>query len=66
MQAIKLDAYNISFILMNEWRQFAMQSSGSCERLAHVPVYIEQNGELVEVTDVVSVDGKIILKTSNE
>ena len=60
---IKLDAYNISFMLMDAWRKFAMRSSGDCSKLGQVPVYVEINGELKEVTDVVEVDGKIILKT---
>lgn len=63
---IKLDAYNISFMLMDAWRKYAMQSSGAGERLGEVPVYIEQNGQLVRITDLVTVDGKIILKTENE
>jgi hypothetical protein len=61
---IKLDAYNISFMLMDHWRKYAMQTSGTGEKLGSVPVYIEQAGELVRITDVVSEDGKIILKTN--
>ena len=57
------DAYNISFMLMDKWRKYAMQSSGSKEKLGDVPVYIDINGELKEVTDVVDDNGKIILKT---
>ena len=60
---IKLDAYNISFMLMDKWRKFAMKSSGSKEKLGEVPVYVDVNGELIEVTDVVDDDEKIILKT---
>ena len=60
---IKLDAYNISFMLMDAWRKYAMQSSGDCSKLGVVPTYVEINGELKEVTDVVTEDGKIILKT---
>ena len=60
---IELDAYNISFMLMDKWRKYAMQSSGSKEKLGQVPVYVEINGELVEVSDVVDDNGKIILKT---
>ena len=59
---IDLDAYNISFMLMDKWRKFAMQSSGSIEKLGCVPVYVEVNGELKEVTDVVDEDGKIVLR----
>ena len=60
---IDLDAYNISFMLMDKWRKYAMQSSGSAEKLGCVPVYVEVNGELKEVADVIDNDGKIILKT---
>lgn len=60
---IDLDAYNISFMLMDKWRKYAMQSSGSVEKLGQVPVYVEVNGELVEVSDVSDENGKIILKT---
>ena len=60
---IDLDAYNISFMLMDKWRKFAMQSSGSKEKLGQVPVYVEVNGELHEVIDVVDDETKIILKT---
>ena len=60
---IDLDAYNISFMLMDKWRKYAMQSSGSAEKLGAVPVYVEVNGELIEVSDVVDENGKIILKT---
>ena len=56
------DAYNISFMLMDKWRKYAMQSSGSKEKLGDVPVYIDIQGELKEVTDVVDENGKIILK----
>ena len=66
LNMIKLDAYNISFMLMDAWRKYAMQSSGAGERLGQVPVYIEQDGQLVEITNLVTVDGKIILKTKNE
>ena len=59
---IDLDAYNISFMLMDKWRKYAMQSSGSVEKLGTVPVYVEVNGELKEVIDVVDDNGKIILK----
>jgi hypothetical protein len=60
---IDLDAYNISFMLMDKWRKYAMQSSGSVAKLGTVPVYVEVNGELVEVSDVSDENGKIILKT---
>ena len=60
---IDLDAYNISFMLMDKWRKYAMQSSGSAEKLGRVPVYVEINGELVQVSDVIDDTGKIILKT---
>ncbi len=60
---IDLDAYNISFMLMDKWRKYAMKSSGSIEKLGIVPVYVEVNGKLVEVSDVTDENGKIILKT---
>ena len=60
---IKLDAYNISFMLMDAWRIFAMKSSGAGEKLSQVPVYVKKNGELVEVLDVTCIDGKIVLET---
>jgi hypothetical protein len=60
---IKLDAYNISFMLMDAWRKFAMRSSGAGEKLGQVPTYVEVNGELKEVVDVDSSTDKIILKT---
>jgi hypothetical protein len=59
---IDLDAYNISFMLMDKWRKYAMQSSGSAEKLGCVPVYVEVNGELKEVINVVDENNKIILK----
>ena len=61
---IKLDAYNISFMLMDAWRKTAMQCSGTGQKIGTVPTFVEVNGELKEVTDVVEVDGKIILKTN--
>ena len=61
---IQLDAYNISFMLMDAWRKFTMQTSGTGEKLGQVPVFVEINGELVRVSDVTTnTDGKIILKT---
>jgi hypothetical protein len=60
---IKLDAYNISFMLMDAWRKFAMRSSGDCSKLGQVPTYVEVNGELLEIVDVDSSGDKIILKT---
>ena len=58
-----LDAYNISFMLMDAWRKYAMSFSGSGEKLGQVPVYAEVDGKLVKVIDVTTDDGKIILKT---
>ena len=49
---------------MDKWRKYAMQSSGSKEKLGDVPVYIDINGEQKEVIDVVDDNGKIILKTN--
>jgi len=63
---IMLDAYNISFMLMEAWRKYAMQVSGACEKLGQVPVYVDVDGKLVKVIDVTSDDGKIILKTEHE
>lgn len=63
---IMLDAYNISFMLMDAWRKYAIKASGTGEKLDRVPVYVTINGELVQVTDVTATDGKIILKTTNE
>ncbi len=60
---IKLDAYNISFMLMDAWRKFAMQYSGTGEKLGHVPTFVEVDGQLREVVDVDSSTDKIILKT---
>ena len=61
---IKLDAYNISFMLMDAWRKFAMQASGTGDKLGQVPVFVELNGELVRISGVdTSNEGKIILKT---
>lgn len=60
---IQLDAYNISYMLMEAWRKYAMQQSGTGDKLGQVPVYIKVNDELVRVVDVETVDGKIILKT---
>ena len=58
------DAYNISFMLMDKWRKYAMQSSGSKEKLGTVPVYVEIDGELKEIVDVIDDNGRIILKTN--
>jgi nitrate reductase NapAB chaperone NapD len=63
---IMLDAYNISFMLMDAWRKYAMQVSGACEKLGAVPVYAEVDGKIVKVIDVTTDEGKIILKTTNE
>ena len=49
---------------MDKWRKYAMQSSGAKDKLADVPVYIDVNSELKEVTDVVEENGRIILKTN--
>lgn len=57
------DAYNISFMLMDKWRKYAMITSGSKDKLGDVPVYVEIDGELKEITDVVDENGKIILKS---
>ena len=59
---IDLDAYNVSFMLMDAWRKFAMRSSGAGEKLGDVPAFVEVNGELKRITDVDSSSGKIILK----
>lgn len=61
-----LDAYNISFMLMDAWRKYAMQVSGACEKLGQVPVYVEVDGTIHKVVDMTTDDGKIILKTINE
>jgi hypothetical protein len=56
-----IDAYNISFILMNMWRNYSMRASGTTSKLNEVPVYVEVGGELVKIVDVVDTNGKIIL-----
>ena len=56
-----IDAYNISYMLMNLWRNHAMGSSGTVSKLKEVPAYVEVNGELVKIVNVVEQDGKIIL-----
>jgi len=63
---IMLDAYNISFMLMDAWRKYAMQVSGACEKLGAVPVYVEVDGKISKVVDMTTEDGKIILRTINE
>jgi len=56
-----IDAYNISYMLMNFWRNYSIRASGYPDKLKEVPVYIEMNGELVKIVDVVDQEGKIIL-----
>ena len=51
-------------MLMDKWRKYAMQSSGSKEKLGTVPVYVEIDGELKEIVDVIDDNGKVILKTN--
>jgi hypothetical protein len=58
---IRLDAYNFSFILMNLWRDKAMNNSGVPGKLNEVPVYVELNNELVRIVDIQEIDDKIIL-----
>lgn len=60
---IQLDAYNISFMLMDIWRKYAMRQSGTPGKLGEVPVYVEINGTLARVIEVVEADNKVILKT---
>ena len=50
-------------MLMDKWRKYAMITSGSKDKLGDVPVYVEIDGELKEITDVVDENGKIILKS---
>ena len=62
-----IDSYNISFMLMNFWRNYAMRSSGTTSKLNEVPAYVEVDGQLLRIVDVVDQDGKIILiKESHE
>jgi hypothetical protein len=56
-----IDAYNISYMLMNYWRTYAMRASGTPGKLGDVPVYVEVNGELVKVVGVEDQDNKIVL-----
>jgi hypothetical protein len=56
-----IDAYNISYMLMDFWRTHAMRASGVPGKLGEVHAYVEVNGELVKIVDVVDQDGTIIL-----
>lgn len=58
-----IDAYNISFMLMDIWRKYCMRTSGTTEKLGQVPVYVEINGELKRVINVIEEDNKVILET---
>jgi hypothetical protein len=58
---IRLDANNFSFILMNLWRDKAMNNSGVPGKLNEVPVYVELNNALVKIVDIQEIDDKIIL-----
>ena len=58
---IKLDAYNFSFILMNLWRDKAMNNSGVPGKLNEVPVYVEINNELVKIVDIQEINNKVVL-----
>ena len=58
-----IDAYNISHMLLAKWRKYAINPSGlgSTARIPAVPVYVEVNGELVKIVDVIDQDDKIVL-----
>ena len=56
-----IDAYNISYLLMDHWRTHAMRASGTPGKLGDVPVYVEVNGELVRVVGVEDQNSKIVL-----
>jgi hypothetical protein len=54
-------------MLMNFWRDKAMRLSGTTSKLFEVPVYVEDNGEYVKITDIKLIDDKIVLiKETNE
>ena len=56
-----IDSYNISYMLMNFWRTYSMRASGVPGKLSEVPVYVEVNGELIKIVDIVDQEGTIIL-----
>ncbi len=58
---VMIDAYNISFMLKNFWAKLALPTSGANNRAQEVPVYVQENGELKRVVNVIEEDGKIIL-----
>lgn len=59
-----MDAYILQQKLLDAWRQLAPNFVASDVKKMYnsVPVYIEINGELVLVTDMVIVDNKAVLK----
>lgn len=55
------DAYELVQVLLDLWRKYAMRPSGTLGNLNKVPVFVEVDGNLREVTGVVDNGSKIIL-----
>lgn len=55
------DAYELVQVLYDSWRKHAMRASGTMGNLNKVPVYVEVDGNLKEITGVVDNGGKLVL-----
>jgi uncharacterized protein HemY len=62
-----MDAYNLHQKIFQLWQQLAHQTDATAikKKWADVPVYIKQDGRLVQVNSVQLEDNKIVLSIDN-
>ena len=59
-----MDAYDLKNKLVELWRPLSITPSGASvsKYVTEVPVYVNINGELKQVSDVNNIDNKIVLE----
>ena len=59
-----MDTYDLQQKLLDAWRQLAPNfiASEVKKQYNNVPVYIQVDGNLLEITDMEIIDGKVVLK----
>ena len=69
LQALRIrgmDAYDIKNKIHEAWQGLSVMPcpASLVKDFVEVPVYVEINGELLKVINVIEIDGKIVLKLS--
>jgi len=63
-----MDAYEIQQKILSEWRRLALASGADTIKKIYNddPVLVKVNGKIYTVSDVLNIDGKILLEVEDE